>query len=143
MKKWILNSIFLCVGVVLLFVLTGCSSSNTANQTLSKDNYKEITEKYAEENKESDNLVYFTYAISNYMLKDGLANAFNFEMTEEQKDEATYKNIYGKTINQLVKECKELMKENNMTVDKYKENLKDLSNSIDEFNQSMSGDGDR
>lgn len=98
---------------------------------------------YAEENKESDNLEYFTYAISNYILKNGLTNAFNFEMTEEQKEEATYKNIYGKNINQLVKEGKELMKENNMTVDKYKEDLKDLSNSVNEVNQSISDVGGR
>ena len=85
--------------------------------------------------------MYFAYATSNYIFKDGLANAFNMEMTEDQKETESYKNIYGKTINQLVQEGKNLMKENNMTVEKYKETLQNLSNSINTFNKTMSSGG--
>ena len=141
MKKIFLTSLISCFMLLLLFVLTGCSTSNTANIILSKENYKETTEKYAEENKDSDDLVYFAYATSNYIFKDGLANAFNMEMTEDQKETESYKNIYGKTINQLVQEGKNLMKENNMTVEKYKETLQNLSNSINTFNKTMSSGG--
>lgn len=118
------------VSLLILLLLTGCSTNNLANRVLSKENYDEITTKYAQDNANKDEVVYFTYAITNHILKDGLENVLNLEMTEEQKEIETYKNIYGKTINQLVEEGKTLMKANNMTVDKYKENLKNLSNSI-------------
>ena len=39
------------------------------NKKLTKENFKEITEEFAEKNKESDNLYYYTYSALYYSLK--------------------------------------------------------------------------
>lgn len=36
--------------------------------------------------------------------------------------------IYGKTANDLIKEGKELMQENDVTIDEFKDSLEDLQN---------------
>ena len=93
------------------------------NTKLTKENYEELSNKYAEKNKDNDNLYYYSYAVLYYTMKDGLNNLSKTSKNEE----IIYKNIYGKTINQLIKEGKELMKQNNITIEKYKENLKNTS----------------
>ncbi len=64
------------------------------------------------------------------MMKDGIFSAFS----EEYDESAMYVNIYGKTIQDLINEGKELMKENESTIDEFKENLENLedTNSISE-----------
>ena len=92
---------------------------NTEDKILTAENYK--SEEYSNNNKDSDNLYYYTYACMYYMVKDGLSSA---TLSEEQQQEAMYSRIYGKTINQLISEGKKLMADNNTTVNDYKQTLK-------------------
>ena len=94
---------------------------NTEDKILTAENYKSLSEEYSNNNKDSDNLYYYTYACMYYMVKDGLSSA---TLSEEQQQEAMYSRIYGKTINQLISEGKKLMADNNTTVNDYKQTLK-------------------
>lgn len=94
---------------------------NTEDKILTAENYKSLSEEYSNNNKNSDNLYYYTYACMYYMFKDGLSSA---TLSEEQQQEAMYSRIYGKTINQLISEGKKLMADNNITVNDYKQTLK-------------------
>ena len=107
------------------------------NEKLTKENYEKLINEYGEKHKDSDNAVYLSYALANYMFKDGMSAAFDMNKTEEEKKQESYKNIYGKTIRTLVDEGKELMKENNVTVEEYKKSLENFSNSIDDLNKSI------
>ena len=61
-----------------------------------------------------------------YMLKDGLSAA----LTDSDNEEAMYKSIYGKKVGDMIEEGKQLMKEDNTTVEQFKENLKEAGNLI-------------
>ncbi len=94
---------------------------NTEDKILTAENYKSLSEEYSNNNKDSDNLYYYTYACMYYMVKDGLSST---TLSEDQQQEAMYSRIYGKTINQLISEGKKLMADNNTTVNDYKQTLK-------------------
>lgn len=119
------------VGYFLLknnnIIATGGNStqiSSKLNEKITAENYEELTKEIAQELGDTDNLYYFSYATTYYIMKDGMASAFS-----ESKDEsAMYANIYGKTAKDLIKEGKELMQENDVTIDEFKENLKKLEN---------------
>lgn len=93
---------------------------NTEDKILTAENYKTLSAEYSNNNKDSDNLYYYTYACMFYMVRDGFSSA---TLSEEQQQEAVYSRIYGKTISQLISEGKKLMADNNTTVEDYKQTL--------------------
>ena len=93
---------------------------NTEDTILTAENYKTLSAEYSNNNKDSDNLYYYTYACLFYMVRDGFSSA---TLSEEQQQEAVYSRIYGKTISQLISEGKKLMADNNTTVEDYKQTL--------------------
>lgn len=144
----ILLILLICIGIIIYFrndvlkvasLLVGSSGSNpistavqsiipTEDKILTADNFKTLSEEYSNNNKNSDNLYYFSYAYLYYIAKDGISSAFNTSLTEEEKETNMYSRIYGKTINQLISEGKQLMLENNVTIDDYKKSLNSLNN---------------
>lgn len=100
---------------------------------LNKENFEEIMTKYGDTySKNSNEYLYLSYAEIYYVTQDGFKNALNTDMTDEQKDDAMYERIYGKTINQLISEGKQLMKENNITPEQWKENMNSMSTNTTE-----------
>jgi len=99
-------------------------TSSKLNETITAENYEKLTEEIAQELGDTDNLYYFSYATTYYIAKDGMSAAFS----GNEDESAMYANIYGKTANDLIKEGKELMEENDVTIDEFKENLKKLEN---------------
>lgn len=96
-------------------------------ETLTADNYDEIINRIDQEfNKDDEEVYYLSYSIMYYIMKDGMASA----MSGSEDESAMYVNIYGKTVQQLIDEGKQLMKENNITLEEYKEKIKDLDNTI-------------
>ena len=93
---------------------------NTEDKILTAENYKTLSAEYSNNNKDSDNLYYYTYACMFYMVRDSFSSA---TLSEEQQQEAVYSRIYGKTISQLISEGKKLMADNNTTVEDYKQTL--------------------
>lgn len=121
----------------------GCSTFNFSNspvsavvesvvpiedKTLTADNYETLSKEYANNNKNTDNVYYFSYACLYYISKDGLSSAFNTSLSDKEKESTMYSKIYGKTIKQLISEGKQLMLDNNVTIDNYKKSLNDLNN---------------
>lgn len=93
------------------------------DEVVTAENYEEIKQKMENELKE-DELYYASYAMLTYITQDGLTNLLNIE----EDDSAMYVRIYGKTVKQLIDEGKQLMKENDMTIEKYKESLEQMNN---------------
>lgn len=99
-------------------------SKSIKNEVITAENYEEVTKKFQEEVGESDELYYAGYAMFYYIMKDGMASAF-----EPNPDEsAVYANIYGKTMKQLVEEGKQLMKDNNVTIEQFKQGMQEFGN---------------
>lgn len=97
-------------------------SINLKGKIITAENYDEMMDKIEQNMKDDDELYYLSYSMMYYMFQDGLASAF----TNPDDESAMYVNIYGKTIQQLIDEGKELMKENDMTIEKFKEELKNI-----------------
>lgn len=93
------------------------------NETVTAETYEDISNRIGAELDKEDELYYFSYAVMYYMAKDGLAAAF----TNPDDESAMYASIYNKTVGQLIAEGKELMEQNDMTVEKFKESLKTAS----------------
>jgi hypothetical protein len=105
----------------------GISTKSIKNETITAENYEEMMNKIdAEFNENDEELYYLTYSMMYYMVQDGLSSA----LTNSTDDSAMYTSIYGKTVQQLIDEGKTLMKENNVTLEQYKESINEL-NDID------------
>ena len=113
--------IFIIGAILFKIIINGNSIENI---TLSKDNFQGTLKEYANNeysNTEgaSDDLAYVMYAIFNYSMIDSMSNNFEFD------DQLTI--IYGKTINELKKEGKELMKKNDVQIETFKIYLRSVN----------------
>lgn len=93
------------------------------NEVITAENYDEIMDKIGQEVTSEEELYYLSYSLMYYITKDGLATAF----TNPDDESAMYVNIYGKTAKQLIEEGKQLMQDNNMTIEEYKQQLEKLN----------------
>lgn len=123
MKNKKVIGIVLVIIVVVLISVFALGKGNVKNQTMTAENFSEISEKLKDSLNE-DEACYFSYACMQYMLKDGLSAAF----TDSDSEGAMYKNIYGKKVGDMIEEGKKLMKEDNTTIERFKENLKQAGN---------------
>ena len=110
--------------VVVLVVALGVggyfifrNSFGIRGEKFTAENIDELMDRVSTELKDSDDMYYLSYSMMYYMMRDGLSSALTGD------EDAMYKNIYGKTENKLISEGKDLMKENNITLDQYKENV--------------------
>lgn len=101
---------------------------NIKKETVNADTYEDILSRISAELDNEDELYYFSYSVMYYITRDGMSAAF----TNPDDENAMYVNIYGKTVGQLLDEGKELMKQNDMTVEKFKESLKTASEEMQE-----------
>ncbi|MCI9038423.1 MAG: hypothetical protein HFJ29_00845 [Clostridia bacterium] len=115
----IIVAVIIC-GVILIFNKTNNDSGNSSNSNnssqlntvITADNYNTIGNIF---NENQDELYYFTYACLYY--------SFTERLTTGQDENTAMQKIYGKTVQQLVNEGKELMKKDNITVEEYKKKL--------------------
>lgn len=98
-------------------------SKTIKDEVITADNYDEIMDKIEQELKKDEELYYLSYSLMYYITKDGLASAF----TNPDDESAMYVNIYGKTVKQLIEEGKQLMIDNNITIEEYKQQIKTLN----------------
>lgn len=119
----IIAVVAIAIIAVVLFMVFGGSS--VRGETITAENYEELLKKAeAEIGKDSDDLYYLSYAMVYHMMQDGLAAAGS---QEDLSESDMYKNIYGKTLNQLIDEGKQFMEENNVTIEQFKQQVKDSS----------------
>lgn len=111
----IIVAIILC-GVILFFNKMnnnkGGNNSSKLNTVVTADNYNTIGNIF---NENQDELYYFTYACLYY--------SFTERLTTGQDENTAMQKIYGKTVQQLVDEGRQLMKKDNITVEEYKKKL--------------------
>lgn len=92
------------------------STTNIEDIVLNKDNAQETIDKYGKLKEGTDELVYVTYAMMNYMFSANTSKSATTNVDAYQK-------IYGKTLKELKEEGKQLMKKNNVTVEEFKKNM--------------------
>lgn len=103
----------------------GASVSSIKSEVITAENYEEVSNKIEEELGETDETYYFAYACMYYIMQDGLTA----EYMTSQDESLLYKNIYNKTVQTLIDEGKNLMEENDITVEEFKQQVNDLSES--------------
>ena len=107
------------------------TSKSIRNEIVTAENYEELMNKAEQEFSADDEEIYYlSYSIMYYIMTDGMQAA----MAGSEDESEMYVNIYGKTVQQLIDEGKQLMEENNVSLDEYKQKIKDLnelSNTID------------
>lgn len=114
----------LCVALYFVVNTDAIFKSAIEKEVITAENQEEIVDKVEEEfGSDDDRVYYLAYSMMYYMFRDGLSSAFSNNTDEN----AMYENIYGKTVGQLIDEGKQLMEENNITVEEYKESIKDLA----------------
>lgn len=98
-------------------------ANNIKDTVITAKNYKEIYDTLGNKIDNEKEAYYFTYACMYYILQDGLSQ----EYFATQDESVLYQRIYNKTVQKLINEGKDLMKENNMTVEKWKKQLTEQS----------------
>ncbi|MBR6034300.1 MAG: hypothetical protein IKP28_06220 [Clostridia bacterium] len=104
MKRNKILLIILCVLILLLIiiVIVRLNIKTIADIILTEDNFDTISEEYFEKENLSDDFLYFSFAVDYW---------------------SSTKAVYGRTINDLIKEGKTLMEENNYSLLKYKKEI--------------------
>ena len=126
--------IYIVVAVVLLIVIgvgiyfvvgnKDAKISKLREETITAENYEDVTNKLEAELGEADEVYYYAYACMYYMMTDGLSE----EYMNSQDESIIYKNIYNKTVQQLMDEGKKLMEENDVSVEQFKQQVENLNN---------------
>ena len=111
--------------VVGIFLLKG-EGDKIRQETLTAENFETVMNKLETSMQSEDDLYYFTYAATYYIMKDGMAAALEGKTDESEM----YVNIYGKTVQQLMDEGKQIAEENNLTIEQVREQVDELSNSV-------------
>lgn len=144
-KKSVFRKWYFWVLVILLVVALGAAvievvqpgtletsigsliSKPIENEILTAENFESLTSQYAEEHKEET--YYLSYSMLNAAFTDGLSQAITDAFENKTSDSSmAYKSLFGKTIRELIEEGKKLMKDNNITLEQYKEQLNSLNN---------------
>lgn len=107
---------------------SGLFSKGIKDEVVTAENYQDLSSRIAPELNNEDEAYQFVYACMYYIMQDGMSVAFDFNLTDEEKDSKTYERVYGKTVKQLINEGKQLMKDNDMTVEKFKQGMEDFAN---------------
>ena len=129
-KKW-LNALVVIIlvvviGVALYFIFTNINGG-IRKETFTEENYQELMNRIGEELKDTDDLYYISYSAIYYMAKDGLSSAF----TGNNDEKEMYKSFFGKTVQDMINEGKNLMQENNISIDEYKKQIENTINTMD------------
>lgn len=105
-------------GLAIYYIL---EESDVKNEVITAENINDILEVIEKRAKKDDELYYVNYAIMYHIMQNGIADQSG---AKKDKNEL-YKNIYGKTVQELINEGKELMEENSITLKQFKEGLQE------------------
>ena len=108
------------------FLLLSSGKSSLKKEVVSQENYETILNEVEKKFGESDETYYYTYACIYHTAKAG----FTEEYLQSKDQSMLYKDIAGKTVQQLMDEGKQLMEENNITIEEYKEKLTELGGAL-------------
>ena len=106
-------------------ITAGTEVASIKSEVITEENYEKVSEQLEKELGDTDETYYFAYACMYYIMQDGLTA----EYMSSQDDSLLYKNIYNKTVQTLIDEGKNLMEENDITVEEFKQQVNELSES--------------
>ena len=118
--------VFAIAVIVGGFLLLSSGKSSLKKEFVSQENYETILNEVENKFVESDETYYYTYACIYHTAKAG----FTEEYLQSKDQSMLYKDIAGKTVQQLMDEGKQLMEENNITIEEYKEKLTELGGAL-------------
>ena len=113
--------VIIIIAVIAIVVYLINNNSSIKNTVVTEDNYEELSEQVGDE-LEEDEAYYYLYACMYYVMTDGLSEEY---LSSDGDESIAYQNIYGKTVGELVEEGEDLMEENDITVDEWKETMTD------------------
>ena len=128
-KKVLMIVVAVVVAIAIIvggFLLLSSGKSSLKKEVVSQENYETILDEVEKKFGESDETYYYTYACIYYTAKAG----FTEEYLQSKDESMLYKDIAGKTVQQLMDEGKQLMEENNVTIEEYKEKLTELGGAL-------------
>ena len=100
-------------GLAVYYIL---EESDIKNKEITAENINKILEVIEKRAKKDEELYYVNYAMMYHIMQNGIA-----DQNANQKDKnEIYKNIYGKTVKELINEGKELMQKNDITLEQFK-----------------------
>ena len=108
-------------GLAVYYIL---EESDIKNKEITAENINEILEVIEKRAKKDEELYYVNYAMMYHIMQNGIA-----DQNANQKDKnEIYKNIYGKTVKELINEGKELMQKNDITLEQFKSGVQGIGN---------------
>lgn len=110
-------AIILIIIVIAAIVFAVLYFTNFKRTKLTAENFETVMDDAYDKLDENER-AYLAYSVMYYMFSDGLSNL--------NDEEAAYKNIYDKTIQDLIDEGKDLMEEEGITPEEFIESLSDL-----------------
>ena len=128
-KKVVMIVVAVVVAIAVIvggFLLLSSGKSSLKKEVVSQENYETILDEVEKKFGESDETYYYTYACIYHTAKAG----FTEEYLQSKDESMLYKDIAGKTVQQLMDEGKQLMEENNITIEEYKEKLTELGGAL-------------
>ncbi|MCI9246698.1 MAG: hypothetical protein HFJ30_06215 [Clostridia bacterium] len=128
-KKTLMIAVAVIVAIVVIVgacVLLSSGKSSLKKEVVSQENYETILDEVGKKFGESDETYYYTYACIYHTAKAG----FTDEYLQSKDESMLYKDITGKTVQQLIDEGKQLMEENNVTIEEYKQTLTELGGAL-------------
>ena len=119
--------LIVALGMVALMMING--QNKIKSEVITADNYDEIIARIDKELEGQDDLYYLSYSVMYHIMQDSMTSALS-EEGEANKNEI-YASVYGKSVQELIDEGKELMRKNNVTIEQFKEELNNFSNSTE------------
>ncbi len=138
-SKNVKKALFIVLTIIVVLVLIAggyfifVKNGNVRNRLITKENYTKITEQVTEQLKDSDDAYYFIYACINYMSKSGLTE----EYLNSKDDDLLYKDIYNKTVQNLINEGKTMLDKDGRTLEEFK-NQVDIINNLNNNSSDIS-----
>lgn len=115
--------LIIAVAAVLFFIVRN-NKNDIRSQVFSAENFEELMNEISVELHGTDDIYYLGYAIMYNAMKEGFASA----MVGGEPEEAMYESIYGRRVQDLINEGKDLMRKNDVTIEEFKEQVESWSN---------------
>ncbi|MCI9178026.1 MAG: hypothetical protein HFJ28_05660 [Clostridia bacterium] len=125
-KKGSKVAIYVIIAVIVVavlavggfFLLNANAVNSLKQETVSAENYEDLLKKVDEKMPGQDDAYYFAYANIYYIMESAMTAT---------NEEEIYTKIYGKTVQQLIDEGKQIAKDNNVTLEQIKEQIDELN----------------
>ena len=105
--------------ILLVILLIAVAGLTVFYVLITAENMDKVIEKMEQKAKKDEELYYASYAMMYHIMQNGITN-----QGETVKDKnIIYKNVYGKTVKVLIEEGKQIMQDNDITLEAFKASM--------------------